>query len=145
MLAVVVLVLSSCSSGSPATYSLEPGDCFDDPPELTDDDLGEFVSGEFTDLPMIGCNEPHDNEMFALFDAPDGPFPGTEALDDMAVDCVPLFEDYVGASYEDMPQLDIMWIVPTAESWEGGDRRVTCALFDTDFAKLTGSQRDSGA
>jgi hypothetical protein len=136
ILVVFGLFLASCSLGSSTSvFDLKPGDCFDEPSSL----------GEITDLQVVDCADPHDYEAFGAFDVADGPFPGEDALDDAAFACVPLFEDYVGSSYEDTPNLDIAWLAPTAESWSNGDRSISCSLYDIDGDKLTGSQRDTGA
>ena len=62
--------------GRLAVFAMRVGDCFDDPDEL--------VSGETLELDevlAVPCAEPHDNEVFALFDLPDGesaPYPGDD-------------------------------------------------------------------
>jgi len=142
---ILALVLASCSlDSSTSVFDLSPGDCFDDPAD------GAADGSQVETLPMVDCESPHDNEVYAIFEVTDdlatGPYPGVVALDDEATGrCVPLFEDYVGSPYENTPRLDILWLSPTAESWGNGDRLVTCALFDSDASKLTGSQRASGA
>jgi hypothetical protein len=139
LIAVSVLVLASCSSGSSDSVAdLGPGDCFDD----------QFAGGELVEeietLPIVDCDEPHDNEAYAVFDLPDGVFPGDDALYVEGLDrCLPLFEGYVGSSYE-TSRLDIFPITPVAEGWADGDREIICALYDIDLAKLTGSMRGSG-
>jgi hypothetical protein len=139
MLAAAVLVLAACSSGdSESVFNLRPGDCFDD---VTED--GEFVQESET-LPMVDCEDPHDNEAYALYDMADGPFPGQAVIDDEAIaKCVPLFEGYAGSDYE-TSRLDVWWIFPTTEGWSDGDREVACVLYDLDLNKLTGSMANSG-
>jgi len=138
-LAVAILVLAACSSGdSESVFNLRPGDCFDDVVEG-----GEFAQESVT-LPMVDCEDPHDNEAFALYDMADGPFPGQVVIDDEAISkCVPLFEGYVGSDYE-TSRLDIFWISPTTESWSDGDREIACVLYDLDLNELTGSMANSG-
>ena len=137
--AAAVLVLAACSSGdSESVFSLHPGDCFDD---VIED--GEFVQESET-LPMVDCEDPHDNEAYALYDMADGPFPGQAVIDDEAIaKCVPLFEGYAGSDYE-TSRLDVWWIFPTTEGWSDGDREVACVLYDLDLNKLTGSMANSG-
>ncbi len=139
LMALSVLVLAACSSGdSESVFDLRPGDCFDDVIEG-----GDFAE-EAETLPMVDCEDPHDNEAYALYDVADGAFPGQAAIDDEAIaKCVPLFEDYVASDYE-TSRLDIWWIFPTAESWSEGDREVACVLYDLDLNKLTGSMANSG-
>jgi len=143
LFAVLALLLSACSllfESSGSVFDLSPGKCFNDPVEG-----GEYAR-EVTSLAMVDCDDPHDNEVFANFDVEDGAFPGVAGLDDVAAaGCAPLFESYVGSSYEDTVRLDIMWLSPTAESWAGGDRTVTCVLYNADLAELVGSQAGTGA
>jgi hypothetical protein len=135
MLAAFALLLASCSLGSSSSvFDLEPGECFDEP-----------SAGEISDLPMVDCADPHGYEAFAIFEVADGPFPGVAALEDAATACLPLFEDYVGTSYESAANLDIMYFPPSAESWDAGDREIICTLYDLNGNQLTGSQRNAGA
>ena len=135
-LAVSVLVLASCSSNF--VEDLKPGDCFDD--ETANGEILEEVQT----VPMVDCNDPHDNEVYANLDAVDGDFPGNEALlEEGLTRCLPLFESYVGSPY-DTSRLDIFPITPVAEGWADGDRNITCVLYDLDLNKLTGSMKSSG-
>ena len=54
-IAVLAVAAAACSSGE-SVFSLELGDCFDDP-ETFD---------EVSELDTIDCSEPHDNEIYAL-------------------------------------------------------------------------------
>lgn len=139
LLVVSVLILASCSSGdSESVFDVKPGDCFDD--VIEDGELAE----EIVAVPMVDCEDPHDNEAYAAFDVPGDAYPGTAGLDDEAVaKCLPLFEDYVGSTYE-TSRLDIMFLYPLEDGWGEGDREITCVLFDVDLQKLTGSMRGSG-
>jgi hypothetical protein len=117
---------------------LTVGDCFDDPPE---DELGV---GEIVLLP---CDQPHDNEVYALVELPaeaGAPYPDE---DDLAVEsedaCVEPFADYVGIAYEEST-LWLWAIYPDHAGWRKGDRLVICALYDGDFNKLEGSMANSG-
>ena len=114
---------------------VEVGDCFDDQPSVG-----------IVGFPTVPCREPHDNEIYHLFDVPsaaEDPFPGDEALGTVVQEgCFEAFAGYVGAPYE-RSALRIFPISPSREAWEAGDREVVCALYE-DGATLTGSVRDSG-
>jgi len=128
------------SENSESVFQLRPGDCYNDVL------VGDEYVGEFETLPMVDCDAPHDNEAFASFsfEVEGGLYPGAFAFDDEAIArCGPLFEEYVGSSYE-ISRLDFLWLFPTAESWAGGDRQIDCVLFDYDLNKLMGSMRNSG-
>lgn len=140
LLAVVAVLLGGCGAVAGLfggnVFELEVGDCFDD---------GDLASGEVNDLPVVDCAEPHDNEVYHLFDLPDGDFPGLEAVAERAdAGCLAAFEGYVGTSRVDS-ELTYFPITPTAPSWDTvDDREVVCAVYETTFAKITGSVRGSG-
>lgn len=117
-------------------FSLEVGNCFND---------GDLATGqEISDVPLVECSEPHDNEIFFNYDVPDGDFPGNDALTEIAQEnCLAAFEGYVGKDFQ-TSSLDISWLTPTSDSWDQGDQRINCLLYDLQFAKLTGSAKDSG-
>lgn len=133
---LVALVAAGCgflNSGN--VFELAVGDCFDD---------SSGTDTELSDVPVVDCAEPHDNEVFFTFDMADGDFPGDDAiLAEAESRCLPAFEDYVGLDYASS-QLDIFPITPTEGSWSNGDREVICALYDLDLAKLEGSMQGSG-
>jgi len=128
---IVLVMLVACGADDAGPFELQVGDCFDDP----DDPVEQLI-----EVPLIGCEEPHDNQVFALFDLPDGDFPGDAEVADQARDgCLGRFEDYVGTPYADS-ELFAAWLPPTQGSWEAGDRQVVCVLFDAD-GQLVGSQQ----
>lgn len=121
-------------AGSLASTELRAGDCFDLP-----DTEAELVE----DVDARPCAESHQFEVFLVGEVPEGEFPGDEAFDDYAFDnCFPAFADFVGLPFEES-RLDMYYLVPTAESWEMGDREVTCAAYHPLDDELTGSLRNS--
>ena len=131
-LVAVALVAGACGQGN--VFSLEVGTCFDDPEGF----------GEIADVPIVECSDPHDNEVYYLFDLPDGSFPGTDAVETQAIDgCLAAFEPFVGLEYQSSI-LEISWLTPTSQSWDAGDREIVCFLFNLNFDKLNGSMRGSG-
>jgi hypothetical protein len=111
------------------------GDCFDD-------DLS--FSEEVSDLDIVECSEPHDNEIFAIHAMTEATYPGLETTGALADElCVGEFESFVGVAY-DISELDIGWLAPTEESWSSGDREIVCFLYRIDLEKLTGTMEGSG-
>ena len=110
---------------------LKPGDCFNDPD----------VSGttQVTALEAVPCEEPHDNEVFHVFDLDDGDFPGADEVKQLGLErCEPEAETYLGAPPEDSGLL-IIPVTPTEGSWnDQDDRTIICALYKADASKLTG-------
>ena len=124
----MALVLAAC--GGTDVNDVGIGDCFDDPET-------ELVSS----LELIECAEPHDNEVFAEVFMSDASFPGDNGVAEFAFEeCFAPFEAYVGESYAESP-LDYIYLGPTQESWDAGDRSVLCILYSADLAKLTGSEK----
>ena len=120
--------------GDLGVFSLQVGDCFDD----VESALG---GGEVESVPAIPCDQPHDNEVFAKPQLPDGPYPGDdEILVEAQELCLDEFTAYTGQDYDTSP-LDVFPITPTEQTWEDGDvRSVVCSLYNLDLSKLTGSQ-----
>ena len=125
---------SGHDAGPVPVGDLAVGDCFDD-----------VAAGlnEVEEVPVVPCEGPHANEVFALLEQPGQEFPGEEEMGSLAGEgCYAAFEDYVGAPVE-TSTLTAFPIAPTAESWAQGDREVVCVL--TGSGPRTGSARGSGA
>ncbi len=125
-LAVVVLAVTSCSTTFAA--NLEVGDCLIEP----DGD-------EFTTVQTIDCAEPHDLEVYAVYETP-----MTEYLDievDAVSQCLNEFRAYVGVAYRDS-EYEFDWLQPTEEGWDDGDREIRCILW-SPTGQTSGSALDS--
>jgi hypothetical protein len=111
-----------------SVFDMQPGLCFDD--EATETD-------EVATVPDRDCDEPHDNEVFAVVDLGGGEYPGQDELFAQADEICSgaAFDDYVGIAYLDS-ELEVSSYVPTAEGWDDGDYEVVCYLFNLDLSKL---------
>lgn len=127
-------------SGAIDIFEIRPGDCYDDG---TSDIETEYR--EFSDLYVVPCANPHDNEIFAIFELDIDTYPGREALYDIAYDkCIQRFEDFVGRDFKSS-SLDVDTFWPTETSWtQFSDREVVCAVYDIDGAKMSGTAKGSG-
>lgn len=131
LLTALALVAAACSGN---VFDLEVGQCFDNPESFD----------EVSNVDIVDCDEPHDNEVYHVFDLPDGDYPGVDAAETIADDgCITAFESFVGSPYT-TSGLDIQYLYPSPDTWDDGDREVVCALFALDGEQLTGSQEDSG-
>jgi len=125
-------LITGCASG---VLTLDVGTCFDDPESFD----------EVTDVPVVDCADPHDNEVIGNFDLPDGGYPGDDVVADRAqTGCLGRFEPYVGVDYASSIY-DLGWFTPTADSWDAGDREVICFVYAVDFSRIEGSVRGSAA
>lgn len=97
---------------------------------------------EVSELPVVACDQPHTDEVYFIFDATDGDFPGDEALQTLATErCDAAFADYIGIPYADS-ELDNYWFVPTEASWNRlTDRTIQCIAYSND--EVTESFRGS--
>jgi Septum formation len=130
VLIVVAMALfaAACSQGN--VFELEVGQCFD---TITDDLI--------SDVPMKDCDEPHDNEVFAVYNVTEAVLPSAET---MTEGCFNRFEDAIGAPYA-TSIYGLAAITPTNDSWDDGDREVICYGFVFDGPeKMTGTIVGSG-
>ena len=122
------------AAGAVDAFEVRVGDCFDDE---------AFASEEISEIPAVPCSQPHDNEVYALFDIP-GEWPGDERVEEIAYDgCLERFAGAIGKSYEDS-ELDYTVMYPTEGSWnQRNDREVICVGYHMELEKLTGTIRGS--
>lgn len=119
--------------GSLDAFQMRVGDCFDDGSAFSDD------NPEVDSVPGVPCANPHDNEVYAVFDVAEPSFPGDRMAELAHESCLTRFESFVGRDYESS-SLDIATLYPSPESWHGqNDREVVCAVYDMAANKLTGS------
>jgi hypothetical protein len=123
------------AAGALGAFEVRVGDCFDDE---------AFENTEISELPAVPCSEPHDNEVYAVFDIT-GEWPGAERVEELAhKGCLERFAAAVGKKYEDSV-IDYTTIYPTEGSWnERDDREVLCVGYHMEAEKLTGTIRGSG-
>jgi hypothetical protein len=127
-LVIAAVLLSACTG---EVLTLDVGTCFDDP--------AEFDLVDPSDVPIVDCDVPHDNEVYANKDLQGDEFPGREGMANRAGQvCLDEFDPYIGASY-DTSIYEFSWFVPSEESWDAGDREVICFAYDLTFEKITGS------
>jgi hypothetical protein len=73
----------------------------------------------------VGCDKSHAGEVFAVLLMPEGDYPGQSAIEEYQNKCEPELASYApDAITDDSVQLYVLY--PTAETWEQGDRAVTC-------------------
>jgi hypothetical protein len=141
LLAVTLLLTGGCSGPDQAdseldAFQMQVGDCFDD----------DLLSGsEVSGLPGIPCEQPHDNQVYALFDLSAPEFPGDDAVLALANEgCLERFPDAIGTSYE-ASVYAFTTLTPTERSWtELADREVVCIAYHMEMEKLTTTVLGSG-
>lgn len=79
----------------------------------------------------VSCDQPHKGEVFAVLPLPDGDFPGDAAVVKYADQCGPALTRHApDATAESGIELFVLY--PTADSWQRGDRTVTCIATSKD-------------
>jgi hypothetical protein len=121
-------------AGDVSAFQMRVGDCFDDAGVFTDE------SSEVSNVPAVPCSQPHDNEVFAVFDVNLASFPEGDEMASVAFDsCLERFKGFVGRDYQSS-SLDIATLYPSLESWNRqNDREVVCVVYDVNAKKLVGS------
>lgn len=125
-------------------FSLKLGSCFNDPknPEV-DDEQNDII----TDVPMRECNEAHDNEVFHVFDLPDGPtLPTADSMEETVyTECIKAYETYVGIAYDDSIY-SMTYISPSEDTWmQQDDREVVCYAYNDDAEQLSATIKGTRA
>jgi hypothetical protein len=108
--------------GPVALVDLRVGDCIED---LDGADLRVAAFA-------VPCREPHEGEVFAVFDLPAGPYPGEDRIAEIAYEeCVTRLGDYSATAAAD-PDVGLFHFAPQSRGWALGDREIVCiATWDT--------------
>jgi hypothetical protein len=118
-------------AGDLSAFSFRPGDCWDDPP------LDQVVDS----VAAVPCTQPHDAEVYAVFDLDLPEYPGDDEVGTAAESgCIGRFAEFTGVEYA-ASRLEVVYLNPTQESWdEEDDRSVVCSVSDPE-GPATGSLR----
>lgn len=121
-----------------SSFSLAKGDCFDVPGETFDEDV--------YDVDEVACSGEHDAEVFASVPLSGSDYPGEGHVTDVAEDkCYALQSAYAMDQWALTDEVDVYYLTPTADSWDWGDREITCVFANRDEkGTLTGSLRSDG-
>ena len=132
VLVVVLFSLAAVFVGHRLKYTtLHQGDCFD------------RNTGMFSHLvTRHACTRPHQYEVVGTFDGPAGRWPGPAGIAAAADPTCQGFARQYGVSPR--PDLQLVWIYPSAGTWSHGTRTIVCSLRNSDGTKRTGSLRGSG-
>ena len=136
VIAVAGIVFREHLSGAAA--DLRIGDCIELPAH----------EGEVSEVQHRPCSEPHDAEIYHVFDiesaAAGGPrsFPSDNEFSDLLTQrCTPEFDRYTGLDFDTALDFDWGAFTPGVAGWNDGDREVTCYLVRVDGVKISGSMR----
>ena len=116
LLAVAAIVfVAIVGKGTVTATDVKVGDCLKEIPGNT----------RVLTVDTVGCDKSHAGEVFAVLLMPEGDYPGQSAIEEYQNKCEPELASYApDAITDDSVQLYVLY--PTAETWEQGDRAVTC-------------------
>ncbi|MFE6236598.1 septum formation family protein [Cellulosimicrobium sp. NPDC057862] len=118
-------------------FSIQVGDC------LVSSRLDQAT--EIDSVPVVPCSEPHDLEIYAETELPEGDYPGDEAVTASAEEfCAGEFEPFVGLPYEESAHV-YWYFTPVKDGWNTRDDRVVQCVIDTNGTDVTGSLQGSAS
>ncbi|WP_350349575.1 septum formation family protein [Agromyces sp. G08B096] len=106
--------------GNLDVFTLRVGDC-----------LSSVDEGEVSEVPVVPCDQPHDDEVYGTHQLTGDEFPGEDQIQQLSDEgCLAQFEAFAGIAY-DVSTLDFYSYRPTQQSWEQlDDREVACVIYD---------------
>jgi hypothetical protein len=124
------------SSGEVGVENLAVGDCVV---------WGNQIDAEsVTELDVVPCDQPHDVEVYAVFDLSGDAYEGEERVVERAdAGCYDEFARFVGLPYDES-ELEFSYIYPSEESWDYGDHGVLCQVGYPAPRQATGTLRAYG-
>ena len=106
--------------GSVSAMSLQVGDCLN----------GLEEGADVQNLPAVPCTQPHEGEVYAVFDLPEGDYPGEAAIIDQAdAGCGERLSSVAPEAYDD-PSVGLFYLYPVELSWPD-DREIVCIAIST--------------
>ncbi|MDR2974274.1 MAG: septum formation family protein [Propionibacteriaceae bacterium] len=124
-------------AGDVDAFELQVGDC------LLSADLAE----EFSEVPAVPCDQPHDTEVMRLFDVSEPTFDDVAIAEAADEQCASAIESYVGPNWVTILAEDLTYgyLAPTQESWSSGDREIVClAQTVSGASSLTSTVKGTG-
>ncbi len=130
-------------SGVVGVQVLKLGDCVQLPSDFKSQlltGIGELTT--FSSFTAVPCTELHDAELFSIKTVNKNEFPGEDALiAEFSSSCTDDYATYSGIDYDLSPHL-VFPMVPTADSWEQGDRALQCFALMENGEQLGASIKD---
>jgi hypothetical protein len=119
--------------GSVSAFEVQVGDC-------TNAELKE----ETVSVSLVPCTEPHSHEAYFAVEYPDGPYPGSTAVETFAEQqCVGAFAEYVGVEVA-QSRLYFTYLYPSVSTWnDKKDRQIVCFAVSRDEL-VTGTVKGAG-
>jgi hypothetical protein len=122
-------------AGTASVFELELGDCLLN-------ELGN-ISESVLEIPLVPCDQEHTHEVFFKAQYPEGPYPGSAAIEVFAEQqCVGAYFDYVGVELSESVYY-FTYFFPSVGTWnDEKDREIVCFVVARDQF-LTASVKDT--
>jgi hypothetical protein len=102
--------------GAISATALQVGDCVNNLQNSTN----------LQSLPGVPCAQPHEGEVFAVFDLPGGAYPGRDAVRaQVSTECNARLSAYSPSAQNDS-SVGLFSVSPQEQNWTNGDRQVVC-------------------
>ncbi|MBF0696668.1 septum formation family protein [Actinomyces bowdenii] len=127
-------VIQSLTGGTNST-DISVGQCLKD--------LGTS-SQEVSQVPVVDCSEPHLYEVYAETELSGDQLPDQATMDSEAESaCLGTgYSDYVGVAFEES-EYGTTYLTPSQDTWDAGDRKISCLITSADGSEMTGSVKGS--
>ena len=128
-------LLRGPGAGGAPPERLAVGDCFDVP-----------TAASIGTIPVRPCTGAHAGEVFQIFETSGDAagYPSDPEWGQLIYPvCDPAFGTYTGTPVAAATEIDYSYLVPTADRWAGGDRRVVCFIVSHDGSPLVHSYRSA--
>ena len=110
-----IVFVAIVGKGTVTATDVKVGDCLAEIPD----------SARVFTVKTVECNQSHAGEVYAELTMPEGDYPGGATIEEYQNRCEPELAAYSpDAMTDDSIQMYVLY--PTAETWEQGDRAVTC-------------------
>ncbi len=112
--------------------------------EVTFEDVGlgdctaEIPEGVTLTVRVLPCSQPHEGEVYATFELSGGDYPGRSEVERFALGGCQR-EAVAALPPDDKTLYDLVYLAPSEQTWERGDRTVSCILSDPTGEPLVGS------
>ncbi len=92
----------------------------------------------------MDCSEPHLYEVYAETELSGDQLPDQATMDSEAESaCLGTgYSDYVGVAFEES-EYGTTYLTPSQDTWDAGDRKISCLITSADGSEMTGSVKGS--
>ncbi len=102
------------------------------------DCTAEIPEGVTLTVRVLPCGEPHEGEVYATFELSGDDYPGSEEVERFSLGGCQR-EAVAALPPDDETLYDLVYLAPSEQTWERGDRTVSCILSDPTGEPLVGS------